>query len=298
MTRILVAGASGLIGSALVAALRAAGHDVRTLVRRDPRAATEYRWDPARGVLDAAHLDGVEAVINLAGASIGRIPWTPAYRRELVLSRVGPTRLLAETMARMATPPRVFLSGSASGFYGDRPGESLDDASTRGDGFLADLVADWEAAAALAPAATRVVMLRTSVVVARSGGMAPVRIFTQAFLGTVFGSGRQYWPWISRDDEVRAIIHLLDSDLSGAVVLAGPTPATADEVTRAFATALKRPRWLRAPGFAIRLLLGEAGRRLLLDDTRVTPTRLAADGFTWQHPTVAEAIDAALSSRE
>lgn len=295
--RVVVSGASGLIGAPLVRALRAAGHEVDVLVRREPRARGEFHWDPDAGELDPRALDGADAVINLSGASIARIPWTTDYQRRLVASRIGATRLLAETMAAADSPPATFLSGSATGFYGDRPRVRLDDDSPRGDGFLSDLVLAWEQAAALAPRATRVVNLRTSVVVARSGGMAPVRLLTQLFLGSRFGSGRQYWPWISLNDEVRAIIHLLSSSISGPVVLAGPEPATADDVTRAFADALGRPRWLPAPGWAIRLALGEAGQRLLLDDTQVVPARLAADGFTWRHPTIDDAVRAALRGK-
>jgi uncharacterized protein len=297
VSRIVVAGASGLIGVPLVAALRKAGHDVEILVRREPRAAGEFHWDPAAGELDPSVLEGADAVINLSGASISRIPWTRSYQRELVSSRIDATKLLAETMAGLAKPPATFLSGSAIGFYGDRPRVRLDDDAPKGDGFLADLVLAWEQAAALAPAATRVVTLRTSVVVAKSGGMAPVRLLTQFFLGSRFGSGRQFWPWISLDDEVRAIIHLLDSSISGPVVLAGPTPATADEVTRAFADVLKRPRWLPAPAWAIKLGLGEAGQHLLLDDVQLQPVRLAADGFEWTHPTITDAVKAAVSAR-
>lgn len=294
MSRIVVAGGSGMIGTPLIAALRAAGHEVDALVRREPRAAGEFHWEPRAGLLDPRALEGADAVINLSGASIARIPWTDGYRRELVSSRIDATRLLAETMAGMDAPPATFLSGSATGFYGDRPRVRLDDESPKGDGFLSDLVLAWEQAAALAPSATRVVNLRTSVVVAKSGGMAPVRLLTQFFLGSRFGSGRQFWPWISLDDEVRAIIHLLSSKLSGPVLLAGPTPATADEVTRAFATVLHRPRWVPAPAWAIRLALGEAGRRLLLDDTQVVPVRLEGDGFEWRHPTIDDAVRAAL----
>lgn len=295
MSRIVVSGGSGMIGAPLVRELRAAGHDVEVLVRREPRAAGEFHWDPAAGELDPAVLEGADAVINLSGASIARIPWTTGYQRELVRSRIEPTRLLAETMAGMSTPPPVFLSGSAVGFYGDRPRVRLDDDSPKGDGFLADLVLAWEQAAALAPPATRVVTLRTSVVVAKDGGMAPVRLFTQLFLGTRFLPGTQYWPWISLDDEVRAIIHLLTSTLAGPVVLAGPTPATSDDVTAAFARALGRPRWLPAPAAAIRLALGEAGQRLLLDDVQLLPHRLSEDGFEWRHRTIDAAVGAALS---
>jgi uncharacterized protein len=290
--RVVVAGASGLIGTPLVESLRAGGHTVDVLVRHEPRGSGEFHWDPAAGELDASVLEGADAVINLSGASISRIPWTRSYQRELVASRIAPTKLLAETMAGMSAPPATFLSGSAIGIYGDRPRVRLDDESPRGDGFLADLVLAWEQAAALAPAATRVVNLRTSVVVAASGGMAPVRLLTTFFLGSRFGSGKQYWPWISLDDEVRAIEHLLTSSISGPVVLAGPTPATSDDITQAFADALKRPRWLPAPAWAIRLGLGEAGQHLLLDDVQLVPARLEADGFQWRHPTIRDAVDA------
>lgn len=295
MSRIVVAGASGLIGQPLVRALRAGGHQVSTLVRRAARGANEIRWNPDAGELDPAALEGADAVISLSGASIARLPWTNSYRRTLVSSRVTGTRLLAQTMAGMSTPPSTFLSGSAIGFYGDRPRVRLDDDSPRGDGFVPDLVLAWEQAAALAPAATRVVTLRTSVVVAKSGGLAPVRLLTSFGLGARFGSGHQFWPWISLDDEVRAIVHLLSSSLSGAVVLAGPTPATADEITAAFAEALRRPRLFRVPAWAIRLALGDAGEHLLLADVQLQPVRLAADGFEWRHRTVRDAIDAVLS---
>ena len=293
--RIVVAGGTGMIGVPLVAALRDAGHDVTTLVRREPRAAGEYHWEPHRGILDAGVLADADAVINLAGASIARIPWTTGYQRTLVSSRIEPTRLLAETMAGMSTPPSTFLSGSAVGFYGDRPRVRLDDDSPRGEGFLPDLVLAWEQAAALAPAATRVVTLRTSVVVARSGGMAPVRLLTAVGLGSRFSTGRQYWPWISLDDEVRAIIHLLGSELAGPVVLAGPTPATADEVTSAFARLMHRPRIWPVPAWAIRFGLGEAGQNLLLDDTHVLPVKLRSDGFAWTHPTIEDAVAAVVA---
>lgn len=297
MSRIVVAGASGMIGVPLVRALRAGGHEVQTLVRRAARTANEIRWNPDAGELDPAALEGVDAVINLSGASIARLPWTNSYRRTLVSSRITTTRLLAETMAGMSTPPSTFLSGSAIGFYGDRPRVRLDDDSPRGDGFVPDLVLAWEQAAAIAPVATRVVTLRTSVVVAKSGGLAPVRLLTSFGLGSRFGSGRQFWPWISLDDEVRAIVHLLSSSISGAVVLAGPTPATADEITAAFAEVLHRPRLLRVPAWAIRLALGDAGEHLLLADVQLHPVRLTADGFEWRHRTVRDAIDAALNSR-
>lgn len=287
--RILVAGASGLIGTALVERLETAGHDVIRLVRREPSAAGERGWDGRS--LDPSALDGVDAVINLSGASVGRIPWTPAYRRTLVSSRVEPTVALAEAIVAAPKPPAVFLSGSAVGFYGDRPGETLTEASPRGEGFFPDLVEAWEHAAAIAAGATRVVDLRTAVVVAKGGGLAPVQLLTRFGLGARFGDGRQYWPWISLDDEVGAIMHLLTSSLAGPVVLAGPTAATSDDVTRAFARAFRKPYALRVPEFAIKAL-GEAGQRLLLDDMHVEPTALEKDGFVWRHGSIDAAIAA------
>src|SRR5690606_8860494 len=167
------------------------------LVRREPRGAGEFHWDPAADELDPRVLEGADAVINLSGASLARLPWTNTYRRELVASRLQPTRLLAETMSGMSRPPATFLSGSAVGYYGDRPRVLLDDEAPRGEGFLADLVLAWEQAAALAPPTTRVVNLRTGVVVAKSGGLAPVRLMTTFLLGSRFLPGTQHWPWIS-----------------------------------------------------------------------------------------------------
>jgi uncharacterized protein (TIGR01777 family) len=289
--RVLIAGASGLIGTELTTQLRAGGHEVLKLVRRRPSGADEINWAPSARTMDFAVLGEVDAVINLAGASVGRIPWTPGYKKTLRDSRVQPTQTLAEGMNQVATPPAVFLSGSAVGFYGDRPGQRLTEDSAAGDGFFPDLVTAWEEAAALAPKKTRVVNLRSAVVVAHGGGLAPVRILTGLGLGSRFATGGQYWPWISLHDEAAAIRHLLTSKLSGPVNLAGPTPATSDRITHAYARRMHRPYLLRVPEGAVKLL-GEAGERLLLDSAKVVPTRLEADGFEWQHRRVEQAIDA------
>ena len=190
-------------------------------------------------------------------------------------------------------PPKVFLSASAVGFYGDRPGERLTETSAVGIGFFPDLVTEWEATAMLAPAKTRVVTLRSGVIVARSGGFGPVRALTSCGLGTRFSTGGQFWPWISLYDEAAAIRHLMTSKLSGAVNLVGPQPATSDRITSAYARRLHRPYLLRAPEFAVKLL-GEAGERLLLDSAKVLPVRLTGDGFRFRHATVDEAIGVAL----
>jgi uncharacterized protein (TIGR01777 family) len=289
--RVLIAGASGLIGTELSQHLWSKGHVVTRLVRDQPTAADEVRWDAKS--LDPAVLDGIDAVINLSGATVGRIPWTPAYRRVLLNSRVDATTALAEAIVAAKTPPHTFLSASAVGYYGTRPGEELTEESPGGDDFFADLVEAWEKAAAIAAGGTRVVNMRSAVIVAHGGGWAPIRVLTSFGLGSRFGNGKQYWPWIALTDEVAAITHLLTSRLSGPVILSSPTPTTSDEVTRAYATALRRPYFLRLPRIAAKAL-GEAGDRLLLVDEKVHPTRLEADGFRWKLPTIDEAIAATL----
>ncbi len=295
--RVLIAGASGLIGTELIRQLHEDGHHVQKLVRRKPAADDEVNWAPSARTMDFRVLGEVDAVINLSGASVGRIPWTPGYKKTLRDSRVQPTQALAEAMNQVATPPKVFISGSAVGFYGDRPGERLTEASPAGEGFFPELVTAWEAAAALAPAKTRVVTIRTAVVVAHGGGLAPVRALTGLGLGSRFATGGQYWPWISLYDEAAAIRHLLTSKLRGAVNLSGPTPATSDRITHAYAERMHRPYLFRIPEQLVKLL-GEAGERLLLDSAKVLPTKLEADGFRWKHPRVEDAIDAVFSRTE
>lgn len=259
-------------------------------MRRDPQHDDEIRWDGVR--LDPSVVDGFDGVVNLSGASVGRIPWTPAYRRTLVDSRVRPTAALAEAIVAAAKPPRVFVSASAVGIYGDRPGEVLDETSSIGDGFFPALCTAWEAASAIAAGATRVVNPRTAVVISHDGGaMTPIRLLTTFGFGAGFGRGDQYWPWISLEDEVSALMHLLFSKLSGPVILAGPTPATSDEITEAFARVLHRPHLLRVPSIGVKAL-GEAGSRLLLDDMHVIPAKLTEDGFVWAQPTITDAIRA------
>jgi len=287
--RVVVTGGSGLIGTALTARLEARGDEVVRLVRREPRERSEMRWDAV--TLDPAVIDGADAVVNLSGATVGRIPWTPAYRRTLLESRVRPTVALAEAIVAASSPPAVFVSGSAVGIYGNRPGEDLDESAATGEGFFPDLVRAWEAAAAIASGTTRVVNARSAVVVAKAGGLMPIRLLTAVGLGAGFSRGTQFWPWISLDDEAGALIHLIGSHLTGPVNVAGPTPATSDEITEAFAHVMHRPHLLRVPAFAVKLL-GEAGDRLLLDDAKVLPKKLELDGFVWAQPTISDAVRA------
>lgn len=292
---ILVSGASGLIGTELVRQLREDGHLVSVLVRRQPHATDEYNWAPSAGMLDTRLIDQTDAVINLSGASLQHLPWTPAYKKEIVQSRLSATRTLADAMNRAERVPAVFLSASAVGIYGDRPGERLDESSAPGAGFLADLVTAWEGAASLAPTTTRLVLFRTGLVVARGGALAPLTALTKLGLGAGLGTGGDVWPWISLYDEAAAIRHALTSSLSGVVNLVGPTPATSDRITRVLAWAMHRPHLLRIPEWTMILALQDAAKQLLLSSQKIVPNKLLADGFRFRHSTVEQAIDAALS---
>jgi uncharacterized protein (TIGR01777 family) len=285
--RAVIAGASGFIGRALVAELTGAGWAVTRLVRGPATGTDEVSWDPLTGVLDPAVLSGADAVINLSGASISQIPWTRSVRESIVASRREATTTLVTAINSAASSPKVFLSGSAVGIYGGRGDESLSESSARGTGFLADVVEAWESNAS--KARCRTVFLRTGLVLGDGGALAPLRLATSFFAGARVGSGQQWWPWISHRDEVRAIVHLIDSKLSGAVNLVGPTPARSVEVTRELARIMKRPHLFVIPAFAIGLL-GAAGRELLLWSQKVSPTALEKDGFVFEHRTVAEAL--------
>jgi uncharacterized protein (TIGR01777 family) len=294
--RVLLAGASGLIGTELQAQLTAAGHTVQRLVRRPPRGEHEFSWAPDAKILDFRLLESVDAVINLSGASLNRIPWTSRYKEQILRSRIKATQALVEGMAMAASPPPIFLSSSAVGFYGDRPGETLTEESRRGTGFLADVVSEWEGAALLAPPRTRTVLLRTGVVLAAGGGaLQSLTLATRFGLGSTVGHGTQHWPWIALHDEVAAIVHLLTSALEGPVNLVGPTPATSEEITRRLAADLHRPHVLKLPEAVVGLGFGEMGRELLLPSQKVVPAKLEEDGFVFRSRTSDEAIDAVVS---
>ncbi|TDN41986.1 hypothetical protein EDF64_11466 [Curtobacterium flaccumfaciens] len=294
---ILVAGASGFIGTPLVRALRDAGHHVTTLVRREPRTATEFRWAPGTRPLDPAILDGADVVVNLAGANIGKLPWTASYKQEIRRSRVDATETLVEAMRHAAVPPALFLSGSASGVYGDRPADVLQDDAAPGSGFLAEVCTVWEAAANTAPDGVRVVTLRTGIVVGKGGGaLAPLVPLTKAGLGGRLGTGGQHWPWIALEDEVGAIVHLATSpsasEVRGPVNLAGPQPAVADRITKRVAEDLHRPYLFRMPEFALRLVLREAADEMLLSSQQMVPTKLLESGYAFRYQRAEDAVDA------
>jgi len=297
--RIVVAGSSGLVGSALVPALEAAGHRVERLVR--PGGEAGIPWDPAAGTIDAAALEGADAVVNLAGRSIGEKRWDDAERRLIRESRVGATGLLARALAGLRRPPQVLLNASAVGFYGHRPGERLTEDSPRGSGFFPELCGDWEEATRpAAEGGTRVAWLRSGIVLSAEGGalgrllapLGPRWLSPYRWgLGGWLGDGSQVWPWISLDDEVRAITHLLGSSLSGPVNLATPEPVDNKRFVKAVGRALRRPVWLPIPRLVPRALLGrELADFLLFDSQAVYPQRLEADGFRFNHPQVEEAL--------
>ncbi|MFK4146713.1 TIGR01777 family oxidoreductase [Streptomyces sp. NPDC004065] len=294
--RIAVAGASGLIGSALVRSLTADGHEVVRLVRRPVRGPDEVRWDPERQYVDAAGLSGCEAVVNLAGAGIGDRRWTEAYKRTLRDSRVLGTAALAEAVASLEEPPRVYVGGSATGFYGDTGDRAVDEDAPPGDGFLASLCVEWEEAAAPArEAGVRTVFARTGLVVSRAGG-AWGRLFPlfRAGLGGRLGDGRQYWSFIALHDEVAALRHLIDTaELSGPVNLTAPQPLTNREITAVMGRVLHRPALFPVPAPVLRAVLGEMAGDVL-GSARVVPKRLLESGFTFAFPGIEDAVRAAL----
>ncbi|MES4889894.1 TIGR01777 family oxidoreductase [Streptomyces sp. NPDC096012] len=294
-SRIAVTGASGLIGSALVRSLTADGHEVVRLVRGTPRGPDEVRWDPARQYVDAAGLIGCDVVVNLAGAGVGDRRWTEEYKRLIRDSRVLGTATLAEAAAALPRPPRVFLNGSAIGFYGETGDRVVDESAPPGDGFLPGLCVEWEEAAAPAEeAGVRTVFLRTGLVVARGGG-AWGRLFPlfRAGLGGRLGDGRQYWSYIALHDEVAAIRHLIDGEgLSGPFNLTAPQPLTNREITEAMARVLHRPALFPVPAPVLRTALGEMAGDVL-GSQRVVPKRLTESGFRFAFPGIDEAIRAA-----
>jgi uncharacterized protein (TIGR01777 family) len=292
---VAVTGSSGLIGTALVRELQGAGHRVRRLVRRPPAAADEVRWDPAAGEIDAAGLAGIDAAINLAGEGIAEHRWTPEQKARIRDSRVNGTTLLATTMAALEPQPSVLLSGSAVGYYGDGGDTVLTESSPRGDGFLADVVAAWESATiSAATIGIRTVLMRTGIVLSPDGGaMKRTLPLFKLGLGGRIGTGRQWWPWISIDDEVGAMLHLLTADSAGAVNLSAPNPVTNRDYTQALGRALHRPAVVPVPLLGPKLLLGsELAESLLGNSQRMVPERLVASGYQFRHPT----IDTALAS--
>jgi hypothetical protein len=293
--RVVVAGASGLIGGALVDSLRADGVEVTTLVRRPAESAHEVEWLTGHEPLDPAVLDGAAAVVGLNGASIGRFPWTTSYKSTLLWSRITPTRALARAIRELGTDAPHFVSASAVGYYGTDAGARLTEDAPRGDSFLADLCGEWEAAAFGAGDDAGVAVLRTAPIVHEEGVLKPLLLLTRLGASGPIGPGTQAWPWISLDDEVRAIRHVIDARMEGPVNLSGPTRATANDLGFALAVRMNRPFLVRAPVWAMKLVLGaDATEAILTSDAHVVPARLEESGFVFRHATVEEAVAAAV----
>ncbi|MEM8607707.1 MAG: TIGR01777 family oxidoreductase [Myxococcota bacterium] len=296
--RVVVTGASGLVGSALVPALGANGFDVVRLVRRDPSAPDEVRWDPAGGTLDSGALGGVVGAVHLAGDNIAEGRWTEAKKQRVRESRVQGTELVAQALAQQSPLPRFLVSASAIGYYGNRDDEVVDESAAAGDGFLASVCRDWEGATASAEAAgIRVVHARIGIVLARNGG-ALEKMKTPFMLGVGgrLGDGRQYMSWISLDDLVSALLFAVKTEsLRGPVNLVSPDPVTNAEFTATLGRVLKRPAVLPVPKFALRFGLGsEMANEMLLGGARVVPTVLHHAGFEWQYDSLEAALAAVL----
>jgi uncharacterized protein (TIGR01777 family) len=295
---VAITGASGLIGSALADALRARGDTVVTIGRGSD---ADMRWDPMAGTIDHDPLDGVTAVVHLAGESLGEKKWTPEQKAKILESRVRGTELLSTTIAELVTRPAVLVSGSAVGFYGDRGDELLTEASAPPPpgNFLSDVCVAWEAATATAEAAgIRTVHLRTGIVLSKHGGaLGRMLLPFKLGLGGRNGSGRQYMSWISIDDEVGAILHAIDTDaLRGPLDVTGPAPVTNAEFTKALGTAVHRPTVLPTPLAPLKVLYGaELVQRVLVEGQRVLPAALEASGYEFRHTTIDAAFAAVLA---
>lgn len=292
---VVVSGASGMIGSALRPLLESSGHRVTPLVRGDDRSG--IRWDPYEPSIDAAALEGCDAIVHLSGERIKAGRWTTRHKRAVLESRTRTTRFLARTLAGLSSPPSVMVSASAVGYYGDRGDEELTEDADAGRGFLADLCVAWEAAAAPAQdAGIRVVHPRSGLVLGAGAGLLPAFILPGrlAVVGRL-GSGRQWMSWITLDDETRAFVHLLESDVSGPVNLAAPNPVTNREFTATLARVLGRPKLPPAPAFAIKLGVGrEAAEEAALVSQRVVPAKLEGSGFEFVHTELEPALRSVL----
>jgi uncharacterized protein (TIGR01777 family) len=297
---VAVTGSSGLIGTALGPALEAAGHRMVKVVRHIPAGEGNIGWDPGGAKIDAAGLEGVGAVVNLAGVGIGDSHWSKEHKKKVLYSRVNGTKLLAETLPTLQNGPKIFLSASAVGYYGDRGDEVLTEASSSGEGFLAQVCREWEEASRI-PGDTgiRVTNLRTGIVLAKHGGALKKMLAQFKFgLGGRFGSGRQWMSWITLADEVAAIVHLLgDGAPAGPVNLTAPNPVTNAEFAKALGRAMHRPTLFTVPAFALKLGLGrEMGTELVLFGQRAQPEALTASGFTFGATDVATGLQQVLAT--
>jgi uncharacterized protein len=286
-----------MLGTAIRSLLLGSGADIVQLVRREPAGPRELRWDPSAQspIVATDRLEGLSAAIHLSGANLAAHRWTPAYRREMWTSRVGSTRALCNVLTRLRQPPGAILVASATGIYGDRGDELVDESSPPGSGFLADLCREWEQASeSAALAGIRVVHLRFGVVLGRGGALAKMLPAFRLGLGGRLGSGRQWMSWITLEDAVAAVRLLLTSDIAGAVNICAPKPVTNAELTRVLGLQLHRPTFLPVPTFALRAAFGQMANEALLAGARVFPKRLTEARFEFVHPQIEQALAAIL----
>jgi uncharacterized protein (TIGR01777 family) len=299
---VLIAGGTGLIGTALRQELVASGHTVHYISRHASWTAggiMGFTWPAKNETLDLDHIADflekpIDVIVNLSGSTISKMPWTRATKKEILESRLYATNTILEAISAARHKPKALIQGSAVGFYGDRGNEVLTEASERGDGFLADVVTSWEAAAKPAEKFVRVAYARTGLVLGKKGALGPLRLLTSFFVSGPLAGGKDWWPWISLRDEARALAFLIEKDISGHVNLVAPTPATSGTLMKALSKLMKRPYWFPAPGFAISLVLGQAGRELLLSSQKISPEVLLTSGFTFLDSDVSEGLRSAL----
>lgn len=289
--RVLISGATGLIGTELAKQLIALGHTPVRLVRRPPKNQDEIFINANTGEFDYGVMNQIDAVVNLAGATTGKIPWTKKYMEEIVSSRLNTTRVLVDAINQASNPPKVLVSGSASGIYGDRGDELLDENAGKGTGFLSDLAFNWEQEALKAK--TRVVLIRTTMVMSKKlGALGKLLPIIKLGLGGPLGSGKQWWAWISLEDQARAIIHLIQKqDAEGPFNITAPEPATCEQIIKALGQRLHRPTLLRVPAWLMKLVIGVAAEELLLCSQKMTADKLISSGYKFNHPTLREVVE-------
>ena len=293
--RVLVSGASGLVGSEVIRQLKALGHQPISLTRSTPKSPDQVFWNPAKGEIDPAVMETIDAVVNMAGATTGKIPWTKKYMQEIIDSRINSTQTLVRAINSATNKPKVLVSGSASGIYGDRGDDWLDEDSSKGTGFLSDLAFAWEQEALKAD--TRVVLARTTLVMSKKlGALGKLMPLLKLGIAGPLGTGKQWWAWISLEDQARAIIHLIENEsCSGPYNLTAPEPATCAEMIHELGRQLKRPTFIRVPSWAMKLLIGIAAEELLLCSQKMKSHRLKESGFEFKHPTLRESVGYVLS---
>jgi len=293
--RVLISGATGLIATELAKQLKAKGHTPVSLVRREPSNKDEVFINADLGEFDPSVMNSIDAVVNLAGATTGKIPWTKKYMREIVDSRLNTTRVLVSAINQASNPPKVLISGSASGIYGDRGDQWLDEDSGKGTGFLSDLAFEWEQEALKAK--TRVVLVRTTMVMSKKlGALGKLLPLIKLGVGGPLGSGKQWWAWISLEDQARAIIHLIENEqASGPFNITAPEPATCEQIVHALGKALHRPTIFRVPAWLMKLVIGVAAEELLLCSQKMSAEKLIKSGYKFNHPTLREVVEYVVS---